>query len=82
MIMSSDLYFYFLQVAHAKIQSLESNLENILTRENKMKSLIQSLEQEKIAYQNTLEQITKHLPAEALSNCELLLKEVNCNPNN
>uniref|UniRef100_A0A7M4G3G1 TBC1 domain family member 4 n=1 Tax=Crocodylus porosus TaxID=8502 RepID=A0A7M4G3G1_CROPO len=71
-----------LQVAHAKIQSLESNLENILTRENKMKSLIQSLEQEKIAYQNTLEQITKYLPAEALSDCELLLKEVSCNPNN
>ncbi|XP_061851513.1 TBC1 domain family member 4 isoform X1 [Colius striatus] len=71
-----------LQVAHAKIQSLESSLETILTRENKMKTVIQSLEQEKITYQKTLEQIMKHLPAEALSDCELLLKEVNYNPNN
>uniref|UniRef100_A0A803Y3I8 TBC1 domain family member 4 n=1 Tax=Meleagris gallopavo TaxID=9103 RepID=A0A803Y3I8_MELGA len=71
-----------LQVAHAKIQSLESSLETILTRENKMKTAIQSLEQEKITYQKTLEQIIKYLPAEALSDCELLLKEVNYNPNN
>uniref|UniRef100_A0A8C3RV11 TBC1 domain family member 4 n=1 Tax=Chelydra serpentina TaxID=8475 RepID=A0A8C3RV11_CHESE len=68
--------------AHAKIQSLESNLENILSRENKMRSLIQSLEQEKMAYQTTFEQISKYLPPEALSDCELLLKEVNANPNN
>ncbi|XP_071597188.1 TBC1 domain family member 4 isoform X2 [Heliangelus exortis] len=71
-----------LQVAHAKIQSLESNLEMMLTRENKMKTAIQSLEQEKITYQKTLEQILKYLPTEALSDCELLLKEVNYNPNN
>ncbi|XP_062492891.1 TBC1 domain family member 4 isoform X2 [Pezoporus occidentalis] len=71
-----------LQVAHAKIQSLESSLETILTRENKMKTAIQSLEQEKITYQKTLEQIVKYLPAEALSDCELLLKEINYNPNN
>ncbi|XP_064912046.1 TBC1 domain family member 4 isoform X2 [Columba livia] len=71
-----------LQVAHAKIQNLESSLETILTRENKMKTLIQTLEQEKITYQKTLEQMMKYLPAEALSDCELLLKEVNCNPNN
>ncbi|KFQ68953.1 TBC1 domain family member 4, partial [Phaethon lepturus] len=71
-----------LQVAHAKIQSLESSLETVLTRENKMKTVIQSLEQEKITYQKTLEQIMKYLPAEVLSDCELLLKEVNYNPNN
>ncbi|XP_051473446.1 TBC1 domain family member 4 isoform X2 [Apus apus] len=71
-----------LQVAHAKIQSLESSLETVLTRENKMKSVIQSLEQEKITYQNILEQIMKYLPTEVLSDCELLLKEVNYNPNN
>ncbi|XP_027502513.1 TBC1 domain family member 4 isoform X3 [Corapipo altera] len=71
-----------LQVAHAKIQSLEASLETILTRENRMKTAIQSLEQEKIMYQKTLEQIVKYLPAEALSDCELLLKEVNYNPNN
>uniref|UniRef100_A0A8B9TEC2 TBC1 domain family member 4 n=1 Tax=Anas platyrhynchos TaxID=8839 RepID=A0A8B9TEC2_ANAPL len=56
-----------LQVAHAKIQSLESSLETILTRESKMKTVIQSLEQEKITYQKTLEQIMKYLPTEALS---------------
>ncbi|KAF2975167.1 hypothetical protein EK904_003175 [Melospiza melodia maxima] len=71
-----------LQVAHAKIQSLEASLETVLTRENKMKTAIQSLEQEKITYQKTLEQIVKYLPAEVLSDCELLLKEVNYNPNN
>ncbi|XP_030301073.1 TBC1 domain family member 4 isoform X2 [Calypte anna] len=71
-----------LQVAHAKIQSLESNLEMVLTRENRMKTAIQSLEQEKITYQKTLEQILKYLPTEALSDCELLLKEINYNPNN
>lgn len=47
-----------------------------------MKTAIQSLEQEKITYQKTLEQIVKYLPSEVLSDCELLLKEVNYNPNN
>ncbi|XP_004626348.1 TBC1 domain family member 4 isoform X2 [Octodon degus] len=71
-----------LQMAHAKIQALESNLENLLTRETKMKTLIRTLEQEKVAYQKTVEQIRKLLPADALANCESLLKELNCNPNN
>ncbi|XP_045423581.1 TBC1 domain family member 4 isoform X2 [Lemur catta] len=71
-----------LQVAHAKIQALESNLENLLTRETKMKSLIRTLEQEKMAYQKTVEQIRKLLPADALANCEVLLRDLNCNPNN
>uniref|UniRef100_G1S252 TBC1 domain family member 4 n=1 Tax=Nomascus leucogenys TaxID=61853 RepID=G1S252_NOMLE len=71
-----------LQVAHTKIQALESNLENLLTRETKMKSLIRTLEQEKMAYQKTVEQLRKLLPADALANCELLLRDLNCNPNN
>ncbi|KAM9192749.1 TBC1 domain family member 4 isoform 1-T1 [Dugong dugon] len=71
-----------LQVAHAKIQTLESNLENLLTRETKMKSFIRTLEQEKMAYQKTVEQIRKLLPADALASCELLLRDLNCNPNN
>ncbi|XP_063102916.1 TBC1 domain family member 4 isoform X2 [Cavia porcellus] len=71
-----------LQVAHAKIQALESNLENLLTRETKMKTLIRTLEQEKAVYQKTVEQIRKLLPADALANCESLLRELNCNPNN
>lgn len=71
-----------LQMAHAKIQTLESNLENLLTRETKMKSLIRTLEQEKMAYQKTVEQIRKLLPADALANCESLLRDLNSNPNN
>uniref|UniRef100_A0A8C2UXD0 TBC1 domain family member 4 n=1 Tax=Chinchilla lanigera TaxID=34839 RepID=A0A8C2UXD0_CHILA len=71
-----------LQVAHAKIQALESNLENLLTRETKMKTLIRTLEQEKLTYQKTVEQIRKLLPADALASCESLLRELNCNPNN
>ncbi|XP_023368962.1 TBC1 domain family member 4 isoform X1 [Otolemur garnettii] len=71
-----------LQVAHAKIQALESNLENLLTRETKMKSLIRTLEQDKMTYQKTVEQIRKLLPADALANCEVLLRDLNCNPNN
>uniref|UniRef100_A0A452U243 TBC1 domain family member 4 n=1 Tax=Ursus maritimus TaxID=29073 RepID=A0A452U243_URSMA len=71
-----------LQIAHAKIQTLESNLENLLTRETKMKSLIRTLEQEKMAYQKTVDQIRKLLPADALANCESLLRDLNCNPNN
>lgn len=70
------------QLAHAKIQTLESNLENLLTRETKMKSLIRTLEQEKMAYQKTVEQIRKLLPTDALANCEFLLRDLNCNPNN
>lgn len=65
-----------LQVAHAKIQALESNLETLLTRETKMKALIRTLEQDKMAYQKTVEQIRKLLPADALANCELLLKDL------
>ncbi|EPY72816.1 TBC1 domain family member 4 [Camelus ferus] len=71
-----------LQIAHAKIQTLESNLENLLTRETKMKSLIRTLEQEKTAYQKAVEQIRRLLPADALANCEPLLRDLNCNPNN
>ncbi|XP_044783165.2 TBC1 domain family member 4 isoform X4 [Bubalus bubalis] len=71
-----------LQIAHAKIQTLESNLENLLTRETKMKSLIRTLEQEKTAYQKAVEQIRNLLPADILANCEPLLRDLNCNPNN
>ncbi|CAI5771704.1 TBC1 domain family member 4 isoform X6 [Podarcis lilfordi] len=69
-----------LQAAHAKIQSVESNLEDVLERESKMKSLIQSLEEEKARYRKTIEKICKYLPEEVLPDCEQLLKEANCNP--
>ncbi|KAM5311536.1 TBC1 domain family member 4 isoform 2-T2 [Glossophaga mutica] len=71
-----------LQVAHAKIQTLESSLENLLTRETKMKSLIRTLEQEKVVFQKTVEQIRKLLPADALADCDLLLREMTCVSNN
>ncbi|CAH2223854.1 TBC1 domain family member 4 isoform X2 [Pelobates cultripes] len=71
-----------LQVAHTKIQNLESNVENILSRENKMRNLIRSLEQEKAAYQKIVEQMRRYVPLNVLTDCELLLKDVNCSPNN
>nr|XP_019593711.1 PREDICTED: TBC1 domain family member 4 isoform X3 [Rhinolophus sinicus] len=71
-----------LQIAHAKIQTLESNLENLLTRETKMKSLVRTLEQEKMAYQKTVEQIRKLLPADALAHCDSLLRDLDSNANN
>ncbi|XP_058519142.1 TBC1 domain family member 4-like [Ochotona princeps] len=70
-----------LQVLHAKIQAFESNLENLLNRETKMKTLIRTLEQ-KMAYQKTVEHIQKLVPADALASCEVLLRDLNCNPNN
>ncbi|XP_013928092.1 PREDICTED: TBC1 domain family member 4, partial [Thamnophis sirtalis] len=70
-----------LQIAHSKIQGVEANLEEALRRETQMMILIQSLEEEKVLYQKTLEKICSYLPQEALSDCEELLKEVNCHPN-
>ncbi|XP_073470364.1 TBC1 domain family member 4 isoform X1 [Aquarana catesbeiana] len=70
-----------LQVAHTKIQNLETNVETILSRESKMRNLIRSLEQEKSAYQRAVEQMRKYVPAHVLTDCELLLKDLNCSPN-
>lgn len=71
-----------LQMAHGKIQNLESNVESILSRETKMRNLLRSLEQEKAAYQKTIEMMKKYLPDDALADCELLMKDINCSPNN
>lgn len=71
-----------LQVAHTKIQSLEANVENIVSRENKTRNLIRSLEQDKSAYQMMVERMRKYVPAHILTDCELLLKDVSCSPNN
>ncbi|XP_071991447.1 TBC1 domain family member 4 isoform X3 [Engystomops pustulosus] len=71
-----------LQVAHTKIQSLEANLENIISRENKTRNILRSLEQEKSAYQKMVEQMRKYTPTHVLTDCELLLKDVSCSPNN
>ncbi|XP_043941562.1 TBC1 domain family member 4 isoform X2 [Protopterus annectens] len=64
-----------LQVARAKVQNLECNMETILTRENKAKHLIRTLEQEKATYQRTVEYMRKYLSVEQLSECELFLRE-------
>ncbi|XP_056411494.1 TBC1 domain family member 4 isoform X2 [Hyla sarda] len=71
-----------LQVAHTKIQGLEANIENALSRENKMRNVIRSLEQKKSAYQKMVEQMRKYVPVQVLTDCELLLKDVSCSPNN
>ncbi|MGH0124818.1 UNVERIFIED_CONTAM: hypothetical protein FKN15_020053 [Acipenser sinensis] len=68
-----------LQAARIKIQNLEVTLENIVTRESKMKRLIRSLEQEKITNQKTIERMQNLWPPEALSDVELT--ELNCGPN-
>ncbi|KAM5180104.1 TBC1 domain family member 4 isoform 2-T3 [Mantella aurantiaca] len=71
-----------LQVAHTKIQNLETNVEAILSRESKMRHLIRSLEQERSAYQRAVEQMRKYVPTHVLTDCDLLLKDLNCSPNN
>ncbi|XP_053311382.1 TBC1 domain family member 4 isoform X2 [Spea bombifrons] len=71
-----------LQVAHTKIQNLESNVENIISRESKMRNQIRSLEQEKAGYQKIVEHMRKYVPDHVLTDCELLLKDVSCSPNN
>ncbi|KAL4608825.1 TBC1 domain family member 4-like [Arapaima gigas] len=60
-----------LQAAHVKVQSLEANVENFLSRETKMKHVIRSLEQEKASYQRTLERLRSCLPPGALLDVEL-----------
>ncbi|MBN3308158.1 TBCD4 protein, partial [Amia calva] len=68
-----------LQAARLKIQNLEHNMENFLTRESKMKHLIRSLEQEKATYQKTIERMRSCLPPDMLSDVELT--EMKYNPN-
>ncbi|XP_063809009.1 TBC1 domain family member 4 isoform X3 [Pseudophryne corroboree] len=71
-----------LQVAHTRIQSLEANTEITVSRENKMRNVIRSLEQENSAYQKVVEQMKKYVPANVLTDCELSLKDFSCSPNN
>uniref|UniRef100_A0A4W3HVC7 TBC1 domain family member 4 n=1 Tax=Callorhinchus milii TaxID=7868 RepID=A0A4W3HVC7_CALMI len=69
-----------LQAARFKIQNLETSIESILTRENKMKHLIRTLEQEKQTHLKTIEYLRKYLPAEEFSDGELLVRK-NSGPN-
>ncbi|XP_067890418.1 TBC1 domain family member 4 isoform X9 [Heterodontus francisci] len=61
-----------LQATRFKIQNLESSIESILSRENKMKLLIRTMEQEKQTHLKTIEHMRKYLPPDALSDGELL----------
>uniref|UniRef100_UPI003AAB5472 TBC1 domain family member 4 isoform X6 n=1 Tax=Centroberyx gerrardi TaxID=166262 RepID=UPI003AAB5472 len=60
-----------LQAARQKIQTLETNVENFLSRESKMKHMIRSLEQERAAYQKTIERMRSCLPPDALADVEM-----------
>uniref|UniRef100_UPI00398F4288 TBC1 domain family member 4 isoform X3 n=1 Tax=Pristiophorus japonicus TaxID=55135 RepID=UPI00398F4288 len=61
-----------LQATRFKIQNLEASIESILSRENKMKLLIRTMEQEKQTHLKTIEHMRKYLPVDALSDGELL----------
>ncbi|XP_073329785.1 TBC1 domain family member 4 isoform X2 [Pagrus major] len=60
-----------LQAARQKIQTLETSIENFLSRESKMKHMIRSLEQERAAYQKTIERMRSCLPPDALTDVEM-----------
>uniref|UniRef100_A0AAX7TTH1 TBC1 domain family member 4 n=1 Tax=Astatotilapia calliptera TaxID=8154 RepID=A0AAX7TTH1_ASTCA len=60
-----------LQAARQKIQTLETSMENFLSRESKMKHMIRSLEQERAAYQRTIERMRSCLPPDALTDVEM-----------
>ncbi|XP_040912535.1 TBC1 domain family member 4 isoform X6 [Toxotes jaculatrix] len=60
-----------LQAARQKIQSLETSVENFLSRESKMKHMIRSLEQERAAYQKTIERMRSCLPPDTLTDVEM-----------
>ncbi|XP_023286416.1 TBC1 domain family member 4 isoform X5 [Seriola lalandi dorsalis] len=60
-----------LQAARQKIQTLETSVENFLSRESKMKHMIRSLEQERAAYQKTIERMRSCLPPDTLTDVEM-----------
>ncbi|XP_023132396.1 TBC1 domain family member 4 isoform X3 [Amphiprion ocellaris] len=60
-----------LQAARQKIQTLETSVDNFLSRESKMKHMIRSLEQERAAYQRTIERMRSCLPPDALTDVEM-----------
>uniref|UniRef100_A0A3B5MMB7 TBC1 domain family member 4 n=2 Tax=Xiphophorus couchianus TaxID=32473 RepID=A0A3B5MMB7_9TELE len=60
-----------LQAARQKIQTLETSVENFLSRESKLKHMIRSLEQERATYQRTIERMRFSLPPDALTDVEM-----------
>lgn len=63
--------FCVLQAARQKIQTLETSVENFLSRESKMRHMIRSLEQERAVYQRTIERMRSSLPPDALTDVEM-----------
>ncbi|XP_048388341.1 TBC1 domain family member 4 isoform X3 [Stegostoma tigrinum] len=64
-----------LQATRFKIQNLEASIENILSRENKMKLLIRTMEQEKQSHLKTIEHMRKYLPQDVLNDGEFLARK-------
>lgn len=60
-----------LQAARQKIQTLETSVENFLSRESKLKHMIRTLEQERASYQKTIERMRSCLPPDALTDVEM-----------
>ncbi|KAL6101176.1 tbc1d4 [Pungitius sinensis] len=60
-----------LQAARQKIQTLETSVENFLSRESKMKHMIRSLEQDRAAHQKTIERMRSCFPPDALTDVEM-----------
>ncbi|XP_041662397.1 TBC1 domain family member 4 isoform X3 [Cheilinus undulatus] len=60
-----------LQAARQKIQTLETSVETFLSRESKLKHMIRTLEQERAAYQKTIERMRSCLPPDALTDVEM-----------
>lgn len=66
-----SLHVFVLQAARQKIQTLETSVENFLSRESKMKHMIRSLEQERSAHQKTIERMRTCLPPDTLTDVEM-----------
>nr|XP_043868845.1 TBC1 domain family member 4 isoform X4 [Solea senegalensis] len=60
-----------LQAARQKIQTLETSVESLLSRESKMKHMIRTLEQERTGYQKTIERMRSCLPPDTLTDVEM-----------
>uniref|UniRef100_A0AAQ4S553 TBC1 domain family member 4 n=1 Tax=Gasterosteus aculeatus aculeatus TaxID=481459 RepID=A0AAQ4S553_GASAC len=54
-----------------RIQTLETSVENFLSRESKMKHMIRSLEQDRAAHQKTIERMRSCVPPDALTDVEM-----------
>ncbi|XP_043547323.1 TBC1 domain family member 4 isoform X1 [Chiloscyllium plagiosum] len=64
-----------LQATRFKIQNLEASIESILIRENKMKLLIRTMEQEKQSHLKTIEHMRKYLPQDVLNDGEFVVRK-------